>query len=357
MPEWDEIFSKEGHVFKEPHPDMNKLVSLFTENGVKNILDVGCGTGRHLVYLSKKGFEVTGFDASPKAIDLAKKWLETESLEAEVSIHRMEDSFPYSENTFDAVISIQTLHHNLMTNIRTTIDEISRVLRPKGIIFITVPTFQSGPVPPERDWGLRQVEDGTYIPEKGPESGIPHHYFSCNELIVEFREFEPIEIYIDETNHRVFIGIKRSHSLVDEVEKAIKQNIDLLQEAGIAVDDVSSNEVVEYFSGETPTGDKTTLYDIIRNKWLLLHEIVELKRLKDIGHKITSNLIWDNYYDVLSAHVFATKQEFRIALKHDAKEWVSERVVMISTWLEGPGLPEIIRDEFIALQEAYSSSE
>ena len=32
------------------------------------VLDVGCGAGRHALYLQKKGLEVTGIDTSPLAI-------------------------------------------------------------------------------------------------------------------------------------------------------------------------------------------------------------------------------------------------------------------------------------------------
>ena len=36
-------------------------------------LDLGCGTGRHAVYLNKQGFYVDGFDLSKKSIEKAKK--------------------------------------------------------------------------------------------------------------------------------------------------------------------------------------------------------------------------------------------------------------------------------------------
>ena len=36
------------------------------------ILDVGCGAGRHALYLQEKGFEVTGIDNSPGAIKVCK---------------------------------------------------------------------------------------------------------------------------------------------------------------------------------------------------------------------------------------------------------------------------------------------
>ena len=37
------------------------------------ILDIGCGTGKHTLYLQSKGFDVVGIDISPLAIKVCKK--------------------------------------------------------------------------------------------------------------------------------------------------------------------------------------------------------------------------------------------------------------------------------------------
>src|SRR5688572_335456 len=36
------------------------------------ILDIGCGAGRHSLYLQQKGFAVTGIDNSPGAVEVCK---------------------------------------------------------------------------------------------------------------------------------------------------------------------------------------------------------------------------------------------------------------------------------------------
>jgi SAM-dependent methyltransferase len=36
-------------------------------------LDIGCGTGRHAAYLARNGWQVTGFDVSPRAVERAKE--------------------------------------------------------------------------------------------------------------------------------------------------------------------------------------------------------------------------------------------------------------------------------------------
>ena len=52
---------------------LNNLIMLLKIPSGSQILDCGCGRGRHAVYLGKKGFEVTGLDISEKSILSAKK--------------------------------------------------------------------------------------------------------------------------------------------------------------------------------------------------------------------------------------------------------------------------------------------
>ena len=208
MPEWDEIFSEKGRVFTEPHADMEEIADLFQKDGVKRILDIGCGTGRHLVYLASKGFQMFGFDASQHAIELAEQWLNEEGLSANMIQYRMEDRFPYEDMLFDAVVSIQVIHHNRIRDIQSTVAEIERVLRPQGYIFVTVPILTGGAVSPEDDWDLKEVEPGTYLPQKGPESGILHHYFSEAEILEVFSAFQISKMYFDATGHRCIFGTK-----------------------------------------------------------------------------------------------------------------------------------------------------
>ena len=210
MPDWEEIFKEKGYVFVDPHQDMSRLATIFHKHEVKRILDLGCGTGRHLAYLSQAGFEVSGFDSSKTALDLAKKWLEEECLEADILQCRMEEAFPYPDGHFDAVISIQVIHHNLMLDILTTVNEIERVLKTGGYIFITVPILGPKPEKSEDDWELHWVEEGTYIPQSGPESGIPHHYFTEEEIHEIFSNFKILEMYMDDTDHRCILAIKAS---------------------------------------------------------------------------------------------------------------------------------------------------
>ncbi|MHA2020345.1 MAG: class I SAM-dependent methyltransferase [Candidatus Thorarchaeota archaeon] len=209
MPEWEKIFEEQGRVFTEPHSDMDRIVQVFQECLVKRVLDVGCGSGRHLIYLSKRGFETYGFDISQSALSLAREWLQEEGLHATIIDHQMEERFPYGDAFFDAVVSTQVIHHNRMREILFTVREIERVLRSGGVLFVSFPILSEVPSEGKKDWKLEQIEPGTYIPRSGPEAGIPHHYFTEDEIYKVFSNFHIQSIHIDETSHRCVLGIKK----------------------------------------------------------------------------------------------------------------------------------------------------
>ena len=51
---------------------------------VKSILDIGCGTGGHLIELKKRGYEVTGVDQSQYMLDIASKKLKKNDIECDL---------------------------------------------------------------------------------------------------------------------------------------------------------------------------------------------------------------------------------------------------------------------------------
>jgi cyclopropane fatty-acyl-phospholipid synthase-like methyltransferase len=50
-----------------------ELVTFVESNPAGRSLDLGCGTGTNTVYLAQKGWDATGIDFVPRAIDTAKK--------------------------------------------------------------------------------------------------------------------------------------------------------------------------------------------------------------------------------------------------------------------------------------------
>ena len=197
MKQWDKIFKKEGKVFENVQEDIPKITQLLRKKRVKKILDLGCGSGRHLVYLAKKGFDVYGFDISEHGIKIAGDWLKKEKLRASFKIGDVYKKLPYNDNFFDALISTQTLYHNRISNIRKLIKEIERILKPGGLIFITVTRMRpKKDIPKERMWKIKFIAPRTYIPLSHDEKGLIHYLFNKELLRKEFKDFKIYNIWV-----------------------------------------------------------------------------------------------------------------------------------------------------------------
>ncbi len=68
------------------------------------ILDIGCGTGRHSIELSQRGYSVTGIDLSESQLQLAKQKASMESLKIDFQKH--DARIPRFSNVFDLVIML-----------------------------------------------------------------------------------------------------------------------------------------------------------------------------------------------------------------------------------------------------------
>jgi cyclopropane fatty-acyl-phospholipid synthase-like methyltransferase len=191
---WEALFKRGKFVEMEPHPEMSNIAELFEKEKVNRILDLGSGRGRHLLYLAEKGFDVYGLDSSPAGLVYTIKALSEKKLSAHLTISDM-TSLPYDEY-FDALISIQVIHHNKIKDIQNTVKEMTRVLKNGGLLWVTVPVSKNEPSNTQRE-----IEPQTFIPLDGIEKGLPHHYFKMEEIPPLFAKFSVIDIHIDEVNH------------------------------------------------------------------------------------------------------------------------------------------------------------
>lgn len=187
---WEEIYRQQGHVFPEPFPRFGEVVNTFRRHGCSAILDVGCGSGRHIVHLAKHGFRSLGIDISLTALGLAQAWMLEEGHEPVLTLGDIRQPLPFRDDSIDGVLSTQVIHHARIVAVRLAIGEIWRVLAPGGFAFVTV----SG----RKDDGLdfEEIEPGTFVPLDGPEAGLPHHIFGVEELRSEFRDYLVLEVSV-----------------------------------------------------------------------------------------------------------------------------------------------------------------
>jgi SAM-dependent methyltransferase len=200
---WDNIFKEKGRFFHEPHADMPGIVNLLKERGTKTVLDLGNGTGRHTVYMAQNGFTVYGMDNSPQAIQSAQEWLQAEGLTADLKYGDITEPFPYPDAFFDGLISVQVINHGDNATVKRIADEITRVLKPGGVLFITVATLKNQ----AKTW--EQIEPNTFMPLDGREKGLLHHFFVPEELRELFSGFDITDTHLDKGQHYCLTAVKK----------------------------------------------------------------------------------------------------------------------------------------------------
>jgi len=98
---------------------------------------------------------------------------------------------PYPNGVFDGAICIQTLSHGLKEHIENGFGELSRVIRPNGMLFITLPGRTAKG---ETRYCLvktaNKVDDRVYVPTQGSETGIPHYIFNKRLINMHLRDFK-----------------------------------------------------------------------------------------------------------------------------------------------------------------------
>jgi len=106
------------------------VTSLLDPQPGERVLDIGCGTGNHLIMFSKMGLDVSGVDASAQMLEKAKARMGHKS---NFKIGMAED-LPFDDNEFDLAVLINTLE--FMDNPLSALREAGRVAKKK--IFIGV---------------------------------------------------------------------------------------------------------------------------------------------------------------------------------------------------------------------------
>jgi ubiquinone/menaquinone biosynthesis C-methylase UbiE len=201
---WDKILLDYKDYKKEPHPELFKIGKFFKKKKIKKILDLGCGNGRNLIWLTKQDFKVYGFDISKVGIKITRDWLKRKGIKADLKIGSIYKKLPYKDNFFDAVISIQVIHHQKLKEIRKAIKEIERVLKPKGLIFLTV---RKAPRKREQKLLFKEIEPRTYTLLEGKEKGIIHYFFNKELLRKEFKNFKIYNIWTHLINSLEFYAL------------------------------------------------------------------------------------------------------------------------------------------------------
>lgn len=183
---WDKRWaSDEGRAdWLDPHPAVRALLPELRTRGVRRVLDLGCGVGRHALLFAEAGFVVEAFDGSETGLDELRRSAAARGLTLGLK-HGNADALPYDDRAFDFVLSWNVIYHGTLGDAGARIAEIWRVLKPGGL-------YQGTMLPTRNaNFGLgRQIAPDTFVIDGAEERGHPHFYCNASTLVALFSGFE-----------------------------------------------------------------------------------------------------------------------------------------------------------------------
>ena len=185
---WDKRMSALELQLTEPQPELMERVGA-PPNPSYKALDIGCGWGRHVSWLAELGWRVTGLDWAPSAVNNCRGIMREQGVVAQVvkgDMRRM----PFGDGEFQIIVAVDVLQHGRLVDFKRTMTEVKRVLRLNCDAVFSVPSVRNKPLRFSGSW----IEDNTLVMTTGVEAGIPHHFFTEEEIHQAAPMFRDVEI-------------------------------------------------------------------------------------------------------------------------------------------------------------------
>ncbi|EAK7319644.1 class I SAM-dependent methyltransferase [Campylobacter jejuni] len=191
---WHEMHSQKRHQPRYPSSD---LVAFVLKNFKTNdqILDLGCGAGRHVKFLAENGFKAFGVDYSENGIKAAQELLKTYNLQADLKVSSVDD-IPYEDESFDGLLCYGVLYYNSKEVIEKAAKEIYRVLKKDGVAYTVVRSIKDYRYLNNEKISKYEVfvNENDISKSAFKENGMKMYFFDKDEVKRVFSNFRQIEI-------------------------------------------------------------------------------------------------------------------------------------------------------------------
>jgi tellurite methyltransferase len=186
---WDKRWAtEEGRAdWLDPEPDVVALLPELKARGVRRALDLGCGVGRHALFLAEQGLMVEAIDGSAAGLKVTRETAQARGVSLGLR-QATADALPFDDASFDFVLSWNVIHHGTMGDVGGRLAEVWRVLKPG--------TLYQGTMLPTRNINYgrgRSVAPDTFVVDDS-ERGHPHFYCDTATLMALFAGFELLSL-------------------------------------------------------------------------------------------------------------------------------------------------------------------
>jgi len=210
---WD--WSRVGEKYWNIASDEFLPVALrWKEKGKKTVLDIGCGRGRHALFLAEMGFDVTATDISPEGIEQLKKEAKKRKLDGKIKTLVCDMlELPFQKNSYDCALGFHSIFHTDYAGLKKVIRKITAMLKENGQLYIT---FNSKNNPSFRAADNTVVDDYTVIRHRGIEEGVPHTFLEHQDIIELLADYKIIKL---QEISDYFDSLKSIHFFVEAEKK------------------------------------------------------------------------------------------------------------------------------------------
>jgi cyclopropane fatty-acyl-phospholipid synthase-like methyltransferase len=187
--DWSKVSEK---YWNKPSDEFLPVALRWKVLGKKTILDIGCGRGRHALFLAEMGFDVTATDISPEGIEQLEKEARKRGLEGKIKtlVSDMLE-LPFEDNSFDGVLGFHSIFHTDYEGLKKLISRIHGMLKKSGRLYLT---FNSKNNPSFHADTNQVIDDYTVIRNHGIEQGVPHTFLDYQDVTGLLKDFSILKI-------------------------------------------------------------------------------------------------------------------------------------------------------------------
>ncbi len=187
---WDNFYYQEKKFLLYPDEE---VVRYFSSKNPGEVLDIGCGGGRHLKYFQEKGFFAVGIDTSQEALKKASSYAPV--IQASVV------NLPFPKESFSYALMWGVLHYIPKEQWKKALEEIQRILKKGGVLLTSIRCYQD-----------------THLKKQQALEGISFHLFRKKEIIKLFSlYFSSLQI-----GERMRIPIGKKEKIAHYIVEAIR---------------------------------------------------------------------------------------------------------------------------------------